>query len=522
MNYTNINIKSDDKTFKYIVEYFDDPGVKMDELRYFENDFGYFFFNEDQQNVLHQKNYWTTVTKEQTYDCELFPQTYNISSFDLYFPRFSVDTYIKNVYYVLTLNTWINDECIFLGSYLIDRKNAIACNKGVRKFLNDEYYEYIRVNTIDPFYLIYGDEWKEFRIDFCDEDETQKNNSASNINVTLTPVKLVDGVWIKLDGFDSSQSALVINNDEDSNYLTPKLLFDNQDGNPKFYCGLVFNDVYENDFEEYLRETYQITVDENFKIKYCFVIGDKENPYKYKEHVFELEEFIFDSWNDYEDGMYAQVYVIIQKFDEDIIVLTSNKVFITQEEFKYLMRMPEGDFSQIHGDGTDDPNPFFPHDPDIGHTGIRPPIDGGGGIPLRAILVHDVREIRKVDLDSLDMEVNKYNVVNVIENQVVSVERPADYRSNIVKPVFVKVQETDSIRLYSSVTENIVINLDAYKNKVNSFILKIGNTNCYEIGRINSGIVFKVIGSSLSSGEGTYYILNEDGEMVTNGKYTIV
>ena len=489
MNYTNINIKSNNRTFKYIVEYFDDPGVQMKPLKYFKNEYGYFFFDEDQQNVLHEKNYWTEIGKGETYESDTFPHTYNISSFDLYFPRFSVDTYQTGVYYILTLNTWINDTCVFLGSYLIDRKEAVASSQGVRRFLNDEYYEYVRVNTVDPFYLNYGDEWKDFRIVFCGEDDEQKNNTASNINITLTPVKKVDGIWIKLDEYDSYQSAIVINNNEDSNYLTPKLMLENGDGNPKFYCGLVFNDVYENNFEDYLRETYQITVDENFKIKYGFVIGDKDNPYKYTEHVFdyaesgtsfELDEFVFDSWNDYVDGMYAQVYVILQKHDEDILVLISNQVYITQEEFKYFMRMPEGE-----------------------------------------ILENDIREIRKVDLDSLDMDVNKYNVVNVIENKIVSVERPSDYKANIIKPVFIKVQDADSIRLHRSVTENIVINLDAYKNKVKAFILKVGDTNYYEIGRVNSGIIFKVVGSSLPEENGNYYILNDDGELVTTGKYVI-
>ena len=489
MNYTNINIKSNNRTFKYIVEYFDDPGVQMKPLKYFKNEYGYFFFDEDQQNVLHEKNYWTEIGKGETYESDTFPHTYNISSFDLYFPRFSVDTYQTGVYYILTVNTWINDTCVFLGSYLIDRNEAVASSQGVRRFLNDEYYEYVRVNTVDPFYLNYGDEWKDFRIVFCGEDDEQKNNTASNINITLTPVKKVDGIWIKLDEYDSYQSAIVINNNEDSNYLTPKLMLENGDGNPKFYCGLVFNDVYENNFEDYLRETYQITVDENFKIKYGFVIGDKDNPYKYTEHVFdyaesgtsfELDEFVFDSWNDYVDGMYAQVYVILQKHDEDILVLISNQVYITQEEFKYFMRMPEGE-----------------------------------------ILENDIREIRKVDLDSLDMDVNKYNVVNVIENKIVSVERPSDYKANIIKPVFIKVQDADSIRLHRSVTENIVINLDAYKNKVKAFILKIGDTNYYEIGRVNSGIIFKVVGSSLPEENGNYYIVNDDGELVTTGKYVI-
>jgi hypothetical protein len=105
---------------------------------------------------------------------------------------------------------------------------------------------------------------------------------------------------------------------------------------------------------------------------------------------------------------------------------------------------------------------------------------------------------------------------------VVSVERPNDYKSNIVKPIFVKVQDAGAIRLHRSVTENISINLDAYKNKVNAFVLKIGDMNFYEIGRINSGIIFKVIGTNLPDVDGFYYILNENGELVTTGKYSIV
>ena len=96
-----------------------------------------------------------------------------------------------------------------------------------------------------------------------------------------------------------------------------------------------------------------------------------------------------------------------------------------------------------------------------------------------------------------------------------------DYKANIVKPVFVKVQEADSISLHRSVIENIVINLDKYKNKVDAFILKIGDANYYEIGRINTGIIFKIVGTSLPQENGLYYILNEDGELVTTGKYTI-
>ena len=482
MNYTNINIKSGNNTFEYIVEYTRENKTIFSgkQTRYYTNKYGLFLYNDLEHNVLADKNIWKDITEKNTKtypDKNILPNITDFSTFNIYFPRYSVDTYVKNVYYVLTINTWVNGVCVYLGSYLIDRRNAIAPNTGVKKFLNTEYYEYISVDTLNPNTLIYSDEWAQFRQVFCGESieyGLQKNNSASNINITLTPVKMIDETWIKLDNYDSSQSVIPIN--DSNNYLSANLNFDITDGNPVFNCDMTFNPVYNGDLELYLNETYQIFGEVN--LKYGFVIGDKEKPYKYVEKdfknfetnvSFDIKEFVFDSWNDFIEGMYAQVFFIVQKYNEDILVITSNKVFITQEEFKYFMQ----------------------------------------------------EEIRKVDLT--DMEIKKFDVVNIVENKVVMLETPSEHKSNVVKPIFVKVQDTDAIRLHRSVTENISINLDAYKNKVSAFILKIGDMNFYEIGRINSGIVFKVIGTNLSAqNEGLYYILNNDGELVTTGKYSIV
>lgn len=485
MNYTNLNIKATDKTFKYIIEYYDDPTVNQKELPYFQNEFGYFFYDELQTNVLHEKNYWTIINNNTPVYDPRIPNVYNTSSFRLYFPRFSVETYEKNTFYVLTISTWINGTQIFLGSYLLDRRNAIASVTGVKKFLNDEYYEYLEVNTIDPYYLLYGDEWKEFRKDFCGEkvyiDGSQKNNSASNINVTLTPVKNINGIWIKLDGYDSTQSTILLNTKE-HNYMKPLVSFNNEDGNPKFNCDVVFNELYNNDFTDYLKETYQIVFDGSYILGFDFFIGDKNNIYKtvirrfttpIQKTTFELSEFMFNSWDEYLDGMSAWVVMYINKGEDEVLTISSNEVFVTKEIFKYLMPMP------------------------------------------------DQNELRKIDLKTLTMETNKLDVVNIIHNEIISVDRPNERQSNMVRSVFVKVQEAETIRLHKGVTENICINLDPYKNKVDVFVLKIGEANFYEIGRINSGIVFKVIGTSLPEVNGIYYIINEDGELVTTGNYTL-
>jgi hypothetical protein len=71
------------------------------------------------------------------------------------------------------------------------------------------------------------------------------------------------------------------------------------------------------------------------------------------------------------------------------------------------------------------------------------------------------------------------------------------------------------------VTENICINLDAYKSSVDRFYIKIEGTSYSEVGRTESGVIFKVQGSLLPGTvtSGTYYILNEDADLVTTGKY---
>lgn len=501
MNYTNLNIKANGETFKYIIEYFNDKNTKTNELKYYTNEFGIFFLMEGQNNISYQKNFWKNIDKNSVkYDASNLPSTYNTSVFNLYFPRYSVDLYEKNIYYTISFNVWINGVPIYLGSFLIDRKDSLAPNEGTKKFLNDEYYEYVNIETINPFDIIYSDDWKNFRKYYCGEEEIdglQKNNSVSNINITLSAVKKIDDVFVKLDNYDSTQSVLVLNN-KNNNDLSANLSFNILDGVPTFNCKMLFNSVYNGNLKEYLKETYQIdfgsTGDfnndfntdyliynkEGIKIKYCFVIGDKNNPYKYKEKEYYdlpiscdfnvIDDFVFNSWDDFVEGMYAQVYFIIQKNNEDILVVLSNKIYITQEIFKYLI----------------DEN------------------------------------IRKINLENIDMKTNNFNIVNIVENKIVTLERPNEYKSNIVKPVFVKVQEADNIRIHKSVTENICINLDAYKNKVSSFILKIGDTNFYEIGRINSGIVFKVIGTNIQLDNGYYYILNNDGELVTTGKFTTI
>ena len=78
--------------------------------------------------------------------------------------------------------------------------------------------------------------------------------------------------------------------------------------------------------------------------------------------------------------------------------------------------------------------------------------------------------------------------------------------------------------LHPTVTENICINLDDYKSKVDRFILQIDGSLFNQIGANNYGILFKIPGNVISPKtiSGTYYVLNESKELVTTGKFVCV
>jgi hypothetical protein len=120
-----------------------------------------------------------------------------------------------------------------------------------------------------------------------------------------------------------------------------------------------------------------------------------------------------------------------------------------------------------------------------------------------------------------DMKITNYTLVNKIVNEIVQLERPDKSKSNIIQPVFFRSVDSEFITIHPSVTENICINLDNYKSKVKSFILQIENCTFTPIGVNQYGIIFKVTGNILPQEitEGTYYILDENSELVTKGKY---
>lgn len=120
-----------------------------------------------------------------------------------------------------------------------------------------------------------------------------------------------------------------------------------------------------------------------------------------------------------------------------------------------------------------------------------------------------------------NMNINELRIVSKTEQKIVNMTAETDSKANIIQPVFFRVRELAQIIVHPAVTENICINLDAYKSQCERFYIKIEGTSFAEIGRTESGIIFKIQGNLLPGAlsAGTYYVLNENAELVTTGRY---
>lgn len=160
MRYNIINIVGNDKKFRYFFEYLDETSYIPDNFTYsLDNDI-VTFINENCVNQVQRGNYWSSPQDPTT---EALPAYINISNLRVYFPNFSLETYERLVKYNITIKMWMNEKEVNLGCFLVDRLDSVACEKPVT-FLNDRYYEYIDLMIPDPWYIMYSDEWKAWRI----------------------------------------------------------------------------------------------------------------------------------------------------------------------------------------------------------------------------------------------------------------------------------------------------------------------------------------------------------------------
>jgi hypothetical protein len=470
MSFTNINILNKEHTFKYVLEY------KENEI--------------ETSSVIPTSNWkWNNNVWEPSLSNEDFssyiPSNIKLSNVTLYFPDYSVDTYENGLKYALTINTWINDKYIELGSFIISRNDCEAADT-IKTFYNQKYYEKYTVTIINPKSIVYDDDWKEWREKMCGVDMSgyELNNTGSIINFSLHPVINSGDIYTKVEKYDGGQNAINLSKFDSLSY---NIKFND---NLEFEGNVSYNEAYSKDisgFEEYLKETYNIT--DAVELIYEFYIQDKEDLFFRNEVpsknisvklqrgdiTYEDENKIkhplFTSWVDFKPGLVLNGTLNVIVGEEVVLTIMSNSINLTQDIFRFL--------------------------------------------------IQDGSAIDNVKLSDIIMDIYNINTVNKIQQNIIQVDRPNDYKSNIVKPVYYRTRDIANVVFHPEITENICINLDAYKSSVKSFILRLEGINFGEKARVSSGVIFRINGNYLpkTNKEGIYYILNQDSELITTGKY---
>lgn len=515
-----INIKGNNQSFPYLFEYNENDinNITNHNIVWCE-DLGTVRFYGNGITHYRDINDWYKYTDKTlesfNFSDKYVPKVVNTSTIKMYIPSHSISSYSKGVKYIVSCNTWISGKKIDLGSFLFDPTDTRAAELGVIKNGNFEYYEYVQFDIIDPFYLIYTDkegedDWVEFRNKICGEHK-YTNTTCSYLNISLFVVDEYDNSYILNNDWLGGVTSFNVSSLSD--YLAVNLQFD--PSSCGFGFGVNFNEVYEDDLLGYLKETYfneSFDINENdiifeliIKNKDSLIIGPKltysnieskkenidkkYNIYQVMNNYFiksqKIDEYgidrsgvslFFNNWNVFEEGWSVSgsmsvINRINDKEYEELFHITSNELPITQELFSKF--------------------------------------------------VNDKYE--KI-IDIKDMNITTYNIVNKIENKIVTLDRQNESKNNIIQPVFFRVTELEKLIIYPHVTENISINLDKYKSKVNKFILQINNCRFEQIGANSYGILFKIPANTLPvmASTGVYYILNENMELITTGKFTCI
>lgn len=131
-------------------------------------------------------------------------------------------------------------------------------------------------------------------------------------------------------------------------------------------------------------------------------------------------------------------------------------------------------------------------------------------------------DIEGIDTNELKQQIEDMKqpitVINTISQQTVQVNQNGG-SAGVIKPVFFRAYPTQEIILHRDMKENIAVNLDEYKNKVDMFYLKLCGNYFAEYARTYDGVVFAINSNVITSNTGTYYICDKDKNFITSGKY---
>lgn len=208
--------------------------------------------------------------------------------------------------------------------------------------------------------------------------------------------------------------------------------------------------------------------------------GELKNDNFIYDFSFSLNDMV-DSWNQLNDILVVRAKFIDKKLNNVII---GNNVIINKEWFKYFINDTLDSNIQFNKTNNLITNKFM--DINQGFNFID-------------------------NINCTIIEENNNNNVSV-NNNIVNTKL-------IYKPIFYKVQDLQTIKLRQGMTQKIGINIGEFMNKVNTFILNIGDQTIKESSRNDVFVIFEINANNIEDNSGYYNIMNEDFEYISSGNF---
>lgn len=136
--------------------------------------------------------------------------------------------------------------------------------------------------------------------------------------------------------------------------------------------------------------------------------------------------------------------------------------------------------------------------------------------------------IKKKETDIDNMNKENFNFISNMNCRIVKsnddkqqIQKNSVQPRIIYKPIFFKVQDLQNIILRSNMSQNIGISLSSYVNKIDEFILSIGENKWHESSRTSSFVIFNINSKLINEATGKYDIMTSENEYISTGNYTI-
>ena len=451
------NFFEEDVVYKGIV----DPALDSDSNKCYikENPIKYSEINIDKTDKIDSPNYYTVR---------------------VYFPLECIHTYYRAATkYLVSVYTYIKKDAytlpkrLYLYSNIIDSFDNLACAPKVYK--GNRYQEYQDINIYDFYELINsGVERSEYIIHINIQPVYVEKNSAYAFNdikpgnSSLSYYR--DSILQVIPSFDIINRKVQVRFERNGDEINIfKYISDNYEPNMLIYLRYFIVNKYDEII--YIDNPVLLKEGDESSITFEDLFGEQ-----------------FKSWSDWEEGM---------------------QLYVSAEAYSYKGEMGEEDLKDfrnklIGGDWIDCFNISISSDT----------------IPITSDIYKFIlpNDIDNITLTDIDMTINSYNVTNEIINKNINVSQTS-VSNGLVKPVFFKAYDISKIKVHRDVYENICVNLDEYKNKVNKFYIKICGNYFVEYARTIDGVIFNINGAVITSNTGTYYICDADKNFITSGKY---